>query len=351
MHLAGVTIREEGSLVGSADSVGDINFVGNYISATASGIGAIITLSDITLGTDTIGNYVASISGTANEIEVTNGTSEGSTPQIGLPDDVTLGNKLSVSGDLDSIGIVTARSGIDANGDINVSAGNSVTAPNFYGDGSGLTGITASQVGAITSADDITGNAGIATTASNVTVTGSGNDNTTTYPFLSNSTSGSSPAIVDTDLSYNPNTNLLTAGGFSGDGSSLSNITAGQVGAMGDLVDDTTPQLGGDLDLNSNDITGTGDINITGDISATTVSITGTLTYEDVTNVDSVGLITARAGIRVTNSGLVVNSGVSTFNDSIYVERGTYDAGNDSVTDAAIVVEEEILSTQKMVLF
>ena len=31
-----------------------------------------------------------------------------------------------------------------------------------------------------------------------------------------------------------------------------------------DIVTDTTPQLGGNLDLNSNDITGTGDINITG---------------------------------------------------------------------------------------
>ena len=62
----------------------------------------------------------------------------------------------------------------------------------------------------------------------------------------------------------------------------------------------TSPQLGGNLDINSNNITGTGDINITGDISATTVSIAGTLTYEDVTNVDSVGLITARAGIVVT---------------------------------------------------
>ena len=30
------------------------------------------------------------------------------------------------------------------------------------------------------------------------------------------------------------------------------------------------------------------------DLSATTVSIAGTLTYEDVTNVDSVGIITAR---------------------------------------------------------
>jgi len=34
-----------------------------------------------------------------------------------------------------------------------------------------------------------------------------------------------------------------------------------------ELVDDTTPQLGGDLDLNNSDITGTGNINITGSIT------------------------------------------------------------------------------------
>jgi hypothetical protein len=38
------------------------------------------------------------------------------------------------------------------------------------------------------------------------------------------------------------------------------------------VVDDTNPALGGDLDLNSNDITGTGDINITGTIDATTIN-------------------------------------------------------------------------------
>jgi hypothetical protein len=46
------------------------------------------------------------------------------------------------------------------------------------------------------------------------------------------------------------------------------------------------------------------------------VSIAGTLTYEDVTNVDSVGLITARTGIVVNAGGLVV-TGVSTFNSGI----------------------------------
>jgi len=43
------------------------------------------------------------------------------------------------------------------------------------------------------------------------------------------------------------------------------------------------------------------------------VSIAGTLTYEDVTNVDSVGLVTARSGVRIDAGGLVVTDGVSTF--------------------------------------
>lgn len=49
----------------------------------------------------------------------------------------------------------------------------------------------------------------------------------------------------------------LTATSLSGDGSNLTGVES-------DLVFDTTPQLGGNLDLNSNDITGTGNIDITG---------------------------------------------------------------------------------------
>jgi len=46
--------------------------------------------------------------------------------------------------------------------------------------------------------------------------------------------------------------------------------------------------------------------NVTGNVTGTTgtftgnVSVGGTLTYEDVTNIDSVGVITARSGIVVT---------------------------------------------------
>ena len=65
-------------------------------------------------------------------------------------------------------------------------------------------------------------------------------------------------------------------------------------------------------------ITGAGGINITGVVTAYSanftdnVSIGGTLTYEDVTNVDSVGIITARDGINVTSGGINVSSGIVT---------------------------------------
>tara|TARA_Y100000004_G_scaffold183266_2_gene230873 strand:+ start:1256 stop:2071 length:816 start_codon:yes stop_codon:yes gene_type:complete len=48
------------------------------------------------------------------------------------------------------------------------------------------------------------------------------------------------------------------------------------------------------------------------------VSIAGTLTYDDVTNIDSVGLITARSGIIISDGGIVV-AGVSTFNGNVNI--------------------------------
>ena len=105
------------------------------------------------------------------------------------------------------------------------------------------------------------------------------------------------------------------------DGTTISAATAG-TDYLTDISQDTTPQLGGNLDLNSNDITGTGNLNITGIATFSgNVTIGGTLTYEDVTNIDSVGLVTARSGI-VVNAGGVNVTGVSTFQDDIHLLFG-----------------------------
>ena len=39
------------------------------------------------------------------------------------------------------------------------------------------------------------------------------------------------------------------------------------------------------------------------------LSVGGTVTYEDVKNVDSIGVVTARTGIEVTAGGITINSG------------------------------------------
>ena len=71
--------------------------------------------------------------------------------------------------------------------------------------------------------------------------------------------------------------------------------------------------------------------NITGVAATFTgdVSIGGTLTYEDVTNIDSVGLITARSGINVT-------AGVSTFAAQIQANGGTKITGSQTSNISAM---------------
>ena len=59
---------------------------------------------------------------------------------------------------------------------------------------------------------------------------------------------------------------------------------------------------------NAQGLTGSPSITVTNITATGNVSIGGTLTYEDVTNVDSVGLITARGGISVTGGELNIET-------------------------------------------
>jgi len=65
-------------------------------------------------------------------------------------------------------------------------------------------------------------------------------------------------------------------------------LTFATVGGLSDVVDDTTPQLGGNLDLNSSNITGTGDITVTGDIKPTT--------YQETVGTESSGTLDLSTG-------------------------------------------------------
>ena len=65
-----------------------------------------------------------------------------------------------------------------------------------------------------------------------------------------------------------------------------------------DLVGDSSPQLGGDLDLNSNDITGTGNINVTGTVTSDGLTVDGNTSV----NANSFSLTGASPVVTITDS-------------------------------------------------
>ena len=102
-----------------------------------------------------------------------------------------------------------------------------------------------------------------------------------------------------------------------------------------DLINDSSPQLGADLDLNSSDITGTGNVNITGTVTATSFSGDGS----GLSGVTSVGGAT----------------GVD-FNDNVKARFGTgndleiYHSGSNSIIDEVGTGYLQIRSSNNLIL-
>lgn len=141
-------------------------------------------------------------------------------------------------------------------------------------------------------------------------------------------------------------TNTLKIGDGSTTFASLTAV-AGGGGGLSNILEDTTPQLGGNLDLNSKDITGTGSINITG---------SGTFAYADGTcglmiqdtggsgiHIGDCALdsVATYAGIKHSNHGssdyMMISNGVTTFlsavNNGAVIIRG---GGNDSANEIQV---------------
>ena len=109
-----------------------------------------------------------------------------------------------------------------------------------------------------------------------------------------------------------------------------------------DLVGDTTPQLGGNLDLNGSDITGTGNINITGsttltgNLNAVAGTLSGTLTAVDAafTGTGAVDLPAGTTAQRPTPSNGMIryNSDDGQFEGYAAGEWGAIGGGGDTQT-------------------
>ena len=147
---------------------------------------------------------------------------------------------------------------------------------------------------------------------------------------LTNRSGLSTVSITDTGAVV---AGLVTATTFSGP---LTGAVTGNV--TGDLTGNVTGNVTGNLTGNvtgtattATALSGSPSITVT-DVTATgNVSIGGTLTYEDVTNIDAVGIITAQSDVLVGRN-LSVTSGIST------VKSLDYAAIDTTISDTAVDV-------------
>ena len=259
---AGIKLENDGSLVGTATTV---NFsTGIEVSTVSSGFATVT---------------VAVASG--DSLFVSNDTGIHTTSNVG-------------------IGTTTADGSADPNNTTILNVG-IVTANYFYGDGTGITSltdvsadtygsgdytpvITVDSTGRITgiTTAEISGSGAIANVSEDTTPELGGSLNAAGYgitnvgiitannieisgisTFLGNVGIGTTNASIaaDTNNTTILNAGIVTANYFYGDGTGLTGLQGAQFDA---LAQDTTPQLGGDLDLNNRAITGIGTINITG---------------------------------------------------------------------------------------
>jgi len=176
-----------------------------------------------------------------------------------------------------------------------------VSATSFFGDGSNLEGVASAGLGTALG-DGTNGLEVIYFTDKVLTIS----DTITVDPPASTNiayTQYSEVAVADTK-------DLIIADGddFIPDILGLSTEGGALLGGAGGRVraDNFTNRAGNGAPNFPSGLTG----NVTGNITGTTgtftgnVSVGGTITYEDVTNVDSVGIVTARTGITVLAGGI-----------------------------------------------
>jgi hypothetical protein len=335
-----------GNVASGSGSVGRNIAIGDQVLGSLSGgNGRNIGIGELSFNNTTSGEYNIGVGIKAGE-KITSGDYN-----------VVLGGYDGDSGNLDiktssnnvvlSDGEGNIRQFINSSGDVGIkttiitealTVAGVVSATSFYGtvpasqltgalpslDGSALTGVTAIGSGVeIRDSDSPVGAAATINFGNNVSVVLSAGIATVS------GASSVSTATTAYGLAGSPDINVgvVTATRFVGSGISLTGITAYQVGALVGVASDTNPQLGGNLDVDGNNIIGIGSISLTGIITATQFvggganltslpagQLTGTLPAIDGSNL---------LNVTASGTGIVVEDDKVNVGSAVTVDFGT----------------------------
>ena len=326
--IGGLTIKNQsGNVAGTAGSVSTIDFNGSTgvtVTATtgAAGIATVVILAEVV--SDTTPQLGGDLDLNGNNI-----TGSGDIPAANLTGTlpaISGANLTNLNGSNISSGTVSAaRVGALPASKITTGTFNAARIPTLNQDttgtaalAEGLTGTPDVVVGIVTASSlDISGNVDVDGTleADAITIDGVSLaetiSDTVGAMVSSNTETGISVTYDDSDntldfiigtLNQDTTGNAATAtaletarniGGVSFDGTA--NINLPGVNIAGNQNTSGTAAL-------AEGLTGSPSISVTNITASGNVSIAGTLTYEDVTNIDSVGIVTARSGISIPDS-------------------------------------------------
>ena len=226
---------------------------------TVAGISAnVTTVAGISANVTTVAGISSDVTAVAGISSAVSAVNSNSTNINAVAGQISPTNNISTVAGLDTE--ITALGGISS--DITTVSGISANVTTVAGISANVTtvaGISANVTTVAGISANVTTVAGI---AANVTTVANNISDVNNFASIYRiGTTDPTTSLDEGDLFYNSTDNNLKFY----NGSAWASITAG----IAELSEDTTPQLGGNLDLNSNNITGTGDLNFTGSITLT----------------------------------------------------------------------------------
>ena len=257
--------------------------------------------------------------------------------------------------DLTSGRIVFAGAGGELEDSANLTFDGTTLSGSFSGDGSGLSGVSIPGINTSGTTEfanlDLSGTlkvAGVSTFSGNINANGNiVGDNSTNITGIAGVTATTLAGTLQTAAQPNITSlgtlsSLTVSGAIDANGSldvdghtelddvNVSGASTFATAKVTDLTDNriVIAGTGGELEDTSKLTFDGTTLAIVGDATFTgNVSVAGTLTSEDKTNIDSLGIVTARTGVRISSGGLVVSSGVATFTDAIDSNGGANISG------------------------
>jgi hypothetical protein len=333
VNAATATALETGRTISlTGDVTGSVTFDGTANASINTTLGPLTT----TLGVDTTGSYVASVSGGAGILVTGGGAGEGTTPVISLdPNGSPSVQDLTVSGDLTVNGTLTS-----------INTTNTQVTDAILELANGTTGTPATDSGIIIERgsldnafmgwDESAGKFMVATT--NATGTSSGNLSLTAATLVAGQLDVDN-IIIDgnTITAGSGDLNLTASGSINASSKKITNLldpTAAQDGATKAYVDNQissfsgTMNFAGDsgtdsLDFGSDTLTFTGGTNVTTTVTNNVVTIDVTGTVSNATTATTAGTITSQA-----NSATITASSANVPNNIVLRDAsGDFAAG------------------------